>query len=126
VCASLLVPIGGYASSYRTYCKDIRYGKEALKSGDYSNAGKKFEEAYQNGKSRDALMYLAIIDYRTNNVDNAERLIREAELMGGFNYHYLRVLGYKALILLKKNKDQGLEALDRMLFFIPVSTLLCP
>lgn len=116
--AALIMPVHGYgASSYRAYCKDIRHGKEALKSGDYSAARRSFEEAFNNGKSLDALMYIAIIDYKTNNLDSAERLIREAEVMGGFNYHYLRVLGYKALILLKKNRDQGLEALDRYVVF---------
>lgn len=116
--ALLIMPVYGYAaSSYRAYCKEIRLGKDAIKSGDYSAARRSFEEAFNNGKSRDALMYLAIIEYKTNNVDNAERLIREAELMGGVNYHYLRVLGYKALILLKKNRDQGLEALDRYVVF---------
>jgi hypothetical protein len=117
LCIALIVPVSGYAASYRAYCKDIRHGKEAIKAGDYSAARRSFEEAFNNGKSLDALMYIAIIDYRTNNLDNAERLIREAELMGGFNYHYLRVLGYKALILLKKNRDQGLEALDRYVVF---------
>jgi hypothetical protein len=37
--------------------------------------------------------------------------------MGSGNYHYLRVLGYKALILLKRNRDQGIEALDRYVAF---------
>jgi tetratricopeptide (TPR) repeat protein len=88
-------------------------GRGALQQNDYSTARRNFEEAYQIGKSPTALMYLAIIDYRTGNLDSAERLIREAEMMGIGNYHYLRVLGYKALILLNKDREQGLEALDR-------------
>jgi tetratricopeptide (TPR) repeat protein len=96
-------------------------GKEALKKGDYTEGKRSFEEAYQNDKTPDALMYLAIIDYKTNNIDSAEGLIREAETMGSINYHYLRVLGYKALILLKKNREQGLEALGRYVAFYAVS-----
>lgn len=117
LCFALVMPVSGYAASYRAYCKDIRNGKEAMKSNDYSAARRYFEEAFNNGKSLDALMFLAIIDYKTNSLDDAERLIREAELMGGGNYHYLRVLGYKALILLKKSRDQGLEALDRYVVY---------
>jgi hypothetical protein len=116
-CIIILALSSGCSATYHAYCKDIRHGSEALKSNDYGAARRNFEEAYQNGKSLDALMYLAIIDYKTNNLDSAERLIREAEIMGGGNYHYLRVLGYKALILLKKNRDQGLEALDRYVVF---------
>jgi hypothetical protein len=116
-CTILLVLVSGCSATYHAYCKDIRHGREALKYNDYGAARRNFEEAYQNGKSLDAIMYMAIIDYKTNNLDSAERLIREAEIMGVGNYHYLRVLGYKALILLKKNRDQGLEALDRYVVF---------
>jgi tetratricopeptide (TPR) repeat protein len=105
------------STPYHAYSQGIFQGKEALKKGDYAGAKRDFEEAYQNDKSPEALMYLAIIDYKTNNLDSAEKLIREAEMMGSGNYHYLRVLGYKALILLKKDRDQGLEALDRYVSF---------
>jgi len=92
-------------------------GKDALKRGDYIGAKRSFEDAYQNDKSPDAFMYLAIVDYKTNNLDSAERLIRAAKTMSSGNYHYLRVLGYKALILLNKSGDQGLEALDHYVVF---------
>jgi tetratricopeptide (TPR) repeat protein len=105
------------STTYYAYSKGIFHGKEALKKGDYTEAKRNFEEAYQKDKTPDALMYLAIIDYKTNNLDSAERLIREAETMGSGNYHYLRVLGYKALILLKRYRDQGIEALDRYVAF---------
>ena len=116
-CIILLALVSGCSATYYAYCKDIKHGKDALKSNDYGAAKRSFEEAYQNGRSLDVLMYLAIIDYKTNNLDSAERLIREAETMGIGNYHYLRVLGYWALILLKKNREQGLEALDRYVVF---------
>ena len=109
------------STPYHAYSQGIFQGKEALKKGDYAGAKRDFEEAYQNDKSPEALMYLAIIDYKTNNLDSAEKLIREAEMMGSGNYHYLRVLGYKALILLKKNKELGLEALDRYVSFYALS-----
>jgi tetratricopeptide (TPR) repeat protein len=92
-------------------------GKDALKRGDYTGAKLSFEDAYQNDKSPDALMYLAIVEYKTNNLDSAERLIRAAETMNSGNYHYLRILGYKALIFLKKSSHQGLDALDRYVAF---------
>ena len=109
------------STTYYAYSKGIFHGKEALKKGDYTEAKLDFEEAYQNEKAPDALMYLAIVDYKTNNLDSAERLIRESESMGMGNYHYLRVLGYKALILLKKNSELGLEALDRYVSFYAVN-----
>jgi tetratricopeptide (TPR) repeat protein len=105
------------STTYYAYSQGMFYGTEALKRGDYTGAKRNFEEAYQKDKTPDALMYLAIIDYKTNNLDSAERLIREAETMGSGNYHYLRVLGYKALILLKRYRDQGIEALDRYVAF---------
>ncbi len=52
-------------------------------------SGKNFEAAYQIDKTPDALMYLAIVDYKTDKLDSAERLIREAEIMDNTNYHYL-------------------------------------
>jgi len=120
-CFILFFMLNACSTPYHAYSQGIFQGKEALKKGDYAGAKRDFEEAYQNDKSPEALMYLAIIDYKTNNLDSAEKLIREAEMMGSGNYHYLRVLGYKALILLKKNKELGLEALDRYVSFYALS-----
>lgn len=88
-------------------------GKEALNRGNYPEARHNFEEAYTQERNPDALMYLAVAEYRMNNLERAETLIRQAETMGTTDYRYLRLLGYKALILLKRNRDQGLEALGR-------------
>jgi len=116
-CFILFFVLSACSTTHYAYSSGMFHGKEALKRGDYAGARQSFEAAYQNERTPDALMYLAMVDYRTNNLDNAQRLIGEAEMMGSGNYHYLRVLGYKALILLKKSRDQGLEALDRYVAF---------
>lgn len=116
-CFILFIMVSACSTTHYAYSKGMFDGKDALKRGDYIGAKRSFEDAYQNDKSPDAFMYLAIVDYKTNNLDSAERLIRAAETMSSGNYHYLRVLGYKALILLKKSGDQGLEALDHYVAF---------
>ena len=116
-CFILFFMVSACSTTHSAYGKGMFDGKDALKRGDYAGAKRSFEDAYQTDKSFDALMYLAIVDYKTNNLDSAERLIRAAETMSSGNYHYLRVLGYKALILLKKSRDQGLEALDHYVAF---------
>lgn len=116
-CVILFLMLSACSTTRHAYSAGIFYGEKALKSGDYAEAKRNFEAAYQIDKTPDALMYLAIVDYKTDKLDSAERLIREAEIMDNTNYHYLRVLGYKALILLKKNSEQGLEGLDRYVAF---------
>ncbi|OPY80081.1 MAG: hypothetical protein A4E65_01608 [Syntrophorhabdus sp. PtaU1.Bin153] len=106
VCASC-------SSTYLAYGRGMFDGKAALQRGDYDDARRYFETAYQNEKGPVPLTYLAIVEYRTNNLEKAERLIREAEVMEGHGYYYLRTLGYKALILLQRDRDEGLEALGR-------------
>jgi hypothetical protein len=49
-----------------------------------------------------------------NDLRAAESYIGEAENAAGRNYWYLRIMGYKALILLKENKTgEGMAALKR-------------
>lgn len=116
-CAILFLMLSACSTTHQAHSIGIFYGEKALKSGDYEKAKRNFEAAYQIDKTPDALMYLAIVDYKTDKLDSAEKLILEAEIMESTNYHYLRVLGYKALILLKKNSEQGLEDLNRYVAF---------
>ena len=113
----LFLSLSACYTIHHAYSTNMFYGEKALRSGYYDEAKQNFEEAYEKNKTPEALMYLAMVDYKTNNLDSAESLVREAEWMGSVNYHYLRVLGYKALILLKKNSDEGLEALDQYVGF---------
>lgn len=116
-CVILFLMLSACSTTRHAYRAGIFYGEKALRGGDYAEAKRNFEAAYQIDKTPDALMYLAIVDYKTDKLDSAERLIREAEIMDSTNYRYLRVLGYKALILLKKNSEQGLVDLDRYVVF---------
>jgi len=116
-CVILFLMLSACSTTRHAYRAGIFYGEKARRGGDYAEAKRNFEAAYQIDKSPDALMYLAIVDYKTDKLDSAERLIREAEIMDSTNYRYLRVLGYKALILLKKNSEQGLVDLDRYVVF---------
>ncbi|NLW36457.1 MAG: hypothetical protein GXY80_13435 [Syntrophorhabdus aromaticivorans] len=99
------------STTYRAYARGMFDGKAALQRGDYDGARRNFEMAHQNEKEPIPLTYLAIVEYRVNNMEKAERLIREAETMEGHGYYYLRALGYKALILLRRDRNEGLEAL---------------
>lgn len=116
-CVILILMLSACSTTRHAYSAGIFYGEMALKSGDYNEAKRNFEAAYKIDKTPDALMYLAIVDYKTDKLDSAERLIREVEIMASTNYRYLRVLGYKALILLRKNSEQGLDDLDRYVAF---------
>jgi tetratricopeptide (TPR) repeat protein len=85
-------------------------GKALFKQKEYEGAKKHFQEASENQKDSISLTYLAIVSYKMNDIENAERLIKEAEKMNG-NIYYLRTIGYKAIILLNKDKKAGLLAL---------------
>lgn len=120
-CFILFFVVSACSTPYYAYSKGVFHGKEAFKRGDYEGARQNFEEAYRNDRTGEAAMYLAITEYKTNNLDSAERLIREAETIGSNSYHYLRVLGYKALILLRIDRNQGMEALGRYVAFYSLS-----
>lgn len=101
------------STTYQAYARGIFDGKAALQRGDYDGARRNFETAYQSERGPVPLTYLAIVEYRMKNMERAERLIREAEMMEGHGYYGLRALGYKALILLRRDRNEGLEALGR-------------
>jgi len=100
------------STTYSQYSSGIFYGKAALTSGEYKDAKQYFEEASKLIRDSQSLSYLAIADYKMNDLDNAEKLIKEAEKIElKASIDHVRILGYKALILLKKNNDEGFIAL---------------
>ena len=103
-------------ATYSAYSRDMFEGKRLFKDQEYEKAQQFFQKAVDTIKDGASLTYLAITCYKTGNLDRAEQLIKEADKLDPYNYtHYnythLRTKGYKALILLKKDKNEGMAAL---------------
>ena len=109
----LLASLSACSVTYQAYTRGMFNGQRALEKGDYESARRNFEEAYQNEKDPVLLTYMAVVNYKMNNIADAERLIREAEWRGANDIYYLRTVGYKALILLKQDKAEGMDALSQ-------------
>lgn len=86
-------------------------GKEYLKQGDYRQAKQYFEASAGQIRDSISLTYIAFVNYKLGRQEEAERLIKEAEAIKHNDYHFLRTLGYKTLILMKKDKAEGIKAL---------------
>lgn len=114
-CTVLLASLTACSAPYRVYANGMFNGQRALEKGDYEGARWNFEKAYEYDQNPVLLTYLAVVDYKTNNLVDAERLIREAEWRGADDIYYLRTLGYKALILLRQDKPEGMDALSQYL-----------
>lgn len=114
-CIILLASLSACSATYQAYARGMFNGQRALEKGDYQSARRNFEEAYQNEKDPVLLTYLAVVNYKMNNIADAERLIREAEWRGADDIYFLRTIGYKALILLKQNQAEGMDALSHYL-----------
>ena len=125
--ASLILFLLSCSTAYLSYPRNMFIGKELFKQKEYVKAGGYFQGALKDQRDAYSLTYLAIINYKMNNMDNAERLIREAERIGVNDLCYLRTIGYKALILLNKDKKEGLEALryyiEQYKYLYPLMTI---
>ncbi len=113
--------------SYGIYADNMFIGKELLKEQEYTNAEPYFTKASKQIKDSYSLTYLATVSYKTNNFNSAENYIKEAEKIDNNTYAYLRIIGYKALILLKKDKQKGFDALKDYInlyeYFYPLTTI---
>ncbi len=98
-----------------TYNRHIFNGKSLLDEGQFVKARESFQRAADLNRNAVALTYLAISYYKADNLDDAARLILEAEKTGAFHYIHLRTLGYKALIFLKLDQAAGMDALKHYL-----------
>ncbi|MCX8110959.1 MAG: hypothetical protein N3D15_06895 [Syntrophorhabdaceae bacterium] len=96
---------------FNIYSQDMEEGKRYLKNNDYERARHYFQGAKTQLNYYLPLVYLAYIDYKTDRIGDAIKWIEEAEKIMVADEHNLRLLGYKALILLKKDKTEGLKAL---------------
>jgi len=102
------------STPWSTYSDDMFHGKRLLRDEEYGEARADFLKAAEAQKWPSAYAFAATASYKMGDLTSAEQYIMEAELLGGKDYSYVRVLGYKALILLKEGKEkEGQEALQR-------------
>lgn len=90
----------------------MEIGKRYLKKGDYKNAKQHFVAAKEQLNYYLPIVYIAFIDYKLGNQKEAEIMIEMAEKQMVSDEHNLRLLGYKTLILLNRDKVKGFVALD--------------
>jgi hypothetical protein len=108
VCGMLL----SCASSYGTYARALFDGKRLLSNQEYAEARDEFLKAAEVDRTAETLAFAAVASYRLNDLPAAETYIMQASSIPAKGWSYLRIEGYKALILLKEGKkDEGLTAL---------------
>ena len=100
------------SSQWAFYQENLFDGKRLYDQGRYGDARERFQQAARSGRDPAASAWAATASYKIDDLSAAEQYIGEAEKLDSRTYFYLRISGYKALILLKQNKRQeGLEAL---------------
>jgi tetratricopeptide (TPR) repeat protein len=100
------------STAYMAYTQDMFDGTQLLRQGEYAQARTYFVKAVEEQKDARSLAFVATANYRLNDLAAAERYLAEAEKLGQYGFSYLRIAGYKALVLLKESKKtEGMEAL---------------
>ena len=101
------------STAYQTYSSDVWGGKKLLGAGEYEQARGDFIKATKAQPSEtEAYALAATASYKMKDLEAASRFIQEAAGHDGRSDSYLRILGYKALILLKEGRQrEGLETL---------------
>jgi len=99
---------------YGTYRSDMWKGKKLLDEGEYKQALDKFVKASGTVPTESqAYAFAATASYKLNDVGDASRYIGEAARLDKGSEAHIRILGYKALVLLKEDKQkEGLQALS--------------
>lgn len=99
-------------TTYAVYSQNLLAGKDLFNAGKYEEAQKSFEEAAKAQSDAAVFTYLAATAYKKGQLENARIMIEQAEKCPLDRLSYLRMYGYKALILLSIDKAAGMKALD--------------
>jgi len=115
-CVTVIFFLASCASSdiNRAYSRYMFEGKQEWRAENYVQAKADFLKAYEVDKRVAPLAWAATTSYWLNDLPAAEQYLREAEANPDFRkgFSYFRVLGYKALVLLKQGKKkEGLAVL---------------
>lgn len=95
------------------YRSDVWNGKKLLDDGDYKQALDNFVRAAKTMPTEpQPYAFAAAGSYKLDDIEGASRYIQEAARLDKTGDARMRILGYKALILLKQGKEkEGLQAL---------------
>jgi tetratricopeptide (TPR) repeat protein len=111
-CVVAIAFLTSCSTPYSIYSRNYFEGKQLYQYKEYAQARQAFLAAYQAEKNVTALAWAATTSYRLNDLAGAENYIREAEPKAKKSVSYFRVIGYKALVLLKQGKkDEGMQTL---------------
>ena len=100
------------STTYTAYRQDMLDGTNSFRHGEYEQARTYFMKALEEQRDARSLAFVATANYKLNDFAAAERYLTEAEKLKQTGFSDLRILGYKALTLLKGNrKAGGMEAL---------------
>lgn len=115
------------STTYSKYAHDIFAGKPLLNEQEYTEAEKLFQDAVSNIRDQESLTFLAVTEYKMGNLENAEKLIQEAAQSKPSMLYNIRTFGYRAIIVMKRDKTEGLAALkdyiDRYDHAYPLETI---
>jgi len=99
-------------STYSVYERDVVTGKQLLREGDYLAARGDFLKASETERRPEALALAATASYKLDDLQATAQYLAEAERAGKPGTFYFRIVGYKALILLREErKEEGLKVL---------------
>ncbi|HOC45408.1 MAG: hypothetical protein PHT96_08995 [Syntrophorhabdaceae bacterium] len=99
-------------TTYALYSRNFLAGKDLFNAGRYDEAQKCFQDAQRIQKDAAVFTYLAATAYKKGHFESAADLIDQAEKSPLDRLSYLRMYGYKVLILLSTDHALGLKALD--------------
>lgn len=111
ICLILFLGACVTPTPYQIYLYDMIMGKDLLKDKQYTDAKRYFQDASALYRDSTALTYLAVVEYKMDNIESALTCLQEAEKASTDKMFYLRTLGYKTLILFKIDKEKGTVAL---------------
>ncbi len=106
-----IVGLVACATTYRVYSVDLFEGKKLLARKDYQGARAYFEQANRAMPDSVSATYLAVVAYKTGDLETAQRWIGEALKEKPDQLCVFRTYGYRALIYLKRDRKTGMIAL---------------
>ena len=114
VIAILFLTSCATSNTNMAYSRYVFEGKRDWQAKDYTQARADFLKAYEAEKRVAPLAWAATTSYWLSDLVSAERYLKEAEANPEFKkgFSYFRVMGYKALVLIKQGKkSEGLAVL---------------